>query len=94
MIKKINFIQIQDLLLAIPLPPNFQQTFLLSLIITVLLLAGAQIPDLSTYDGVSNNILRIQVRAIDEKSMPSAGPLSACDLQKLQIWINNGAQNN
>lgn len=61
--------------------------------------AGGQLPDLSTYDGVSNNIVGIQGRAIDAKDdpsrrMPAAGPLNACDLQKLQIWINKGAQNN
>lgn len=52
--------------------------------------AGAQSPDLSTYQGLVNNIARVKVRAIDEKSMPSAAPLPACEINKITAWINAG----
>ena len=28
------------------------------------------------------------------RAMPESGPLPACDVQKIEIWIANGAQNN
>lgn len=52
--------------------------------------AGAQSPDLSTYQGVVNNIARVKVRAIDDKTMPSAAPLPACEINKITAWINAG----
>lgn len=57
--------------------------------------AGSQTPDLSSYAALtsSNNITRVQERAINSKTMPAAGPLSACEITKLQLWINNGAKN-
>jgi hypothetical protein len=52
--------------------------------------AGSQSPDLGDYQKVVSNITRVKVRAIDEKSMPAAGPLSACEINKLTAWINGG----
>lgn len=52
--------------------------------------SGTTSPDLSTYQGLVNNIARVKVRAIDEKSMPAAAPLSACEIKKLTTWINAG----
>lgn len=52
--------------------------------------AGGNSPDLSTYTNVISNITRVKARAIDLKTMPAAGPLSICDINKLQAWINAG----
>ncbi|MES2558228.1 MAG: hypothetical protein V4590_00700 [Bacteroidota bacterium] len=57
-------------------------------------MAGAQIPDLSDYAKLTNNIARVKVRAIDEKSMPAAAPLSNANIAKLQSWIDAGTPNN
>ncbi len=51
---------------------------------------GAQSPDLSSYQKVKDNIARVKVRAIDQKTMPAAAPLSVCDINKLTAWINAG----
>lgn len=56
--------------------------------------SGAQTPDLSTYTGVKNNIDRVKVRALQEKTMPAASPLGDCDISKINTWINAGALNN
>jgi hypothetical protein len=56
--------------------------------------SGAQVPDLSDYAKLKANIDRVQVRAIEQKSMPAAGPLSNANLAKLQKWIDAGALNN
>lgn len=56
--------------------------------------AGAQLPDLSGFAGLSASIDRVTVRSITEKTMPPSGPLSSCDLTKLQVWISAGALNN
>lgn len=56
--------------------------------------AGAQSPDLSDYAKLKNNIVRVKVRAIDDKNMPSAAPLSNANIAKLQSWIDAGALNN
>ena len=56
--------------------------------------SNGQTPNLSTYAGVSSNIDRIRQRAIVEKTMPPTGPLTPCDQQALQQWIDAGAQNN
>lgn len=56
--------------------------------------AGAQVPDLSTYTNIVANIARVKVRAMDLKTMPSSGPLSTCEIAKLQKWINAGTPNN
>ena len=37
---------------------------------------------------------RIKVRSIDEKTMPTAGPLSSSEISILQRWLDQGAQNN
>lgn len=56
--------------------------------------AGAQSPNLSTYNGVSTNKDRVRIRAVVQKTMPSAGPLSNSDIAKLDSWIQAGAPNN
>lgn len=50
--------------------------------------------DLSSYTGVSNiaengNLERV---VILEQSMPPSGPLSECDQEEIQQWINEGAE--
>lgn len=52
--------------------------------------AGAPNVNLSTYQSVVGQIGRIKVRAIDEKTMPAAAPLPACEINKLTAWINAG----
>ena len=48
----------------------------------------------SNYDDIKNNITRIKVRALDEKSMPTSGPLSTADQNMLKCWIESGTPNN
>lgn len=57
---------------------------------------GTGLGDYTAYAGVKAAVDngKIQNRAIDLKNMPPSGPLSNCDILKLQKWINNGAQNN
>lgn len=55
---------------------------------------GGQSPNLSTYTGISSNIARVKVRAIDLKTMPSSGPLGANEIAILTKWINSGYPNN
>jgi len=52
---------------------------------------GAQLPVLETYAQVKANLTRIEVRALIEKSMPPAGPLSSCNQKMLAQWIADGA---
>ena len=52
--------------------------------------AGGTSPDLSSYTNVTNNITRVKARAIDLKTMPASGPLTVCEINKLQAWINAG----
>ncbi|MES2780247.1 MAG: hypothetical protein V4651_10165 [Bacteroidota bacterium] len=56
--------------------------------------AGATFPDLSSYTGLKNNITAVKTRAIDQQTMPAAGPMSSADIAKLQSWIDAGALNN
>lgn len=51
---------------------------------------GGTSPDLSSYTNVTSNITRVKVRAIDLKTMPASAPLSVCEINKLQAWINAG----
>ena len=50
------------------------------------------VPDLSDSAIVYDNIDRIQIRAINEKTMPQSGQLSSCDVNALQNWINGGTK--
>ena len=52
--------------------------------------------DFRTYAGLSQKINSgaFNDRVFVKKDMPQTGPLSNCDYQKLQKWVNNGAQNN
>jgi hypothetical protein len=52
--------------------------------------AGGTSPDLSSYTNVTNNITRVKARAIDLKTMPASSPLTVCEINKLQAWINAG----
>jgi hypothetical protein len=52
--------------------------------------AGGTSPDLSSYINVTSNITRVKARAIDLKTMPASAPLSVCEINKLQAWINAG----
>ena len=60
--------------------------------------SGAQLPDLSTYAGVRAQADngRIRARAIigSPSIMPQSGKLPACEIQKLDIWLQAGAPNN
>lgn len=56
--------------------------------------AGAQAPDLSSYTALKNNLARAEYRALTEKTMPKAGPMSALDRHKFARWISLGALNN
>jgi len=56
--------------------------------------AGAQSPSLETYSDVKANLSGIEQRALVQKDMPPAGPLSSCDQKKLEQWIADGAPEN
>lgn len=49
---------------------------------------------LETYDQVKAKAERIKQRALVEKTMPPAGPLSANDAAVLQCWFDAGMPNN
>lgn len=48
---------------------------------------GGQPPDYSDYTSVVNNKARLEVRAIEQKTMPPGGPLSNCNIAKLEAWL-------
>ncbi|MFY0675146.1 MAG: cytochrome c [Bacteroidia bacterium] len=56
--------------------------------------AGGGLPSLADYASANSLKERIMVRAITEKTMPPAGPLSDCDIKKLKAWIDAGAPKN
>jgi hypothetical protein len=56
--------------------------------------AGTGRVDLSTYTGLKNNIGGVNDRAVVLKNMPTSGPLSVADVNKLKNWIAKGALNN
>jgi hypothetical protein len=56
--------------------------------------AGGSSPDLTNYTNLAANSDLVKQRAITEKNMPPAGPLSPCDILALEKWINNGSLNN
>ncbi|MFM2359197.1 MAG: hypothetical protein RLY16_1190 [Bacteroidota bacterium] len=49
---------------------------------------------LTNYTQVKANATRIQVRAIDEKTMPTSGPLTSAEIAILKCWIDGGMLNN
>lgn len=49
---------------------------------------------LETYDQVNAFADRINQRAVVEKTMPVAGPLSNTEIDKISCWINQGTPNN
>lgn len=55
---------------------------------------GFQLPDLSTYAGLSANATRVRVRAVEQRSMPAAGPLPVSEINKIRNWIDAGALDN
>ena len=56
--------------------------------------AGGQPPNYENYQAAVDNKGGIQRRAIDQKTMPPSGPLSSCDLSKLQAWLDDGTPEN
>lgn len=56
--------------------------------------SGAGSVKLTTYAEVFAKKDRVKVRAIDQKDMPTAGPLSSSEISILQRWLDQGAQNN
>ncbi len=57
-------------------------------------LPGQQPPALSTFQEVSGSISRLNVRAVEDKTMPPSGPLSNCSIDQLRVWIAAGAPEN
>ena len=49
---------------------------------------------LQTHAQISGAKARIQARALSEKTMPPAGPLTPAQINTIQCWINSGAPNN
>lgn len=54
-------------------------------------ITGVQPPSLETYSEVKASLSRIEQRALVQKDMPTGGPLSSCDQEKLKQWIADGA---
>jgi len=52
--------------------------------------SGGQTPVLETYAQVSSSIVKIEKRALVEKTMPPAGPLGSCVQSQLTQWIADG----
>jgi hypothetical protein len=52
--------------------------------------AGGTSPNLSTYTLLKASISSVKTRAIDVKNMPSPSGMSACNINKLSIWITKG----
>lgn len=52
--------------------------------------------DFTSYTGVKGKVDNGTFRAVTivNRSMPPAGPLSTCDQQRLDAWLNAGAPNN
>ncbi len=52
--------------------------------------------DFSTYAGIKAKVDNgsLRNRTLVTKDMPPSGGLSACELQQLQYWLNEGAPNN
>ncbi|MFT4752610.1 MAG: hypothetical protein ACI85Q_000142 [Salibacteraceae bacterium] len=55
---------------------------------------STQAPSLINYQEVIDNLDRIQVRALQERTMPPSGPMPECDHKKLTQWIADGAPEN
>lgn len=55
---------------------------------------GGEPPDFTTYAEIAANSSLIMQRAVVQKDMPPAGPLTSCDILAVQRWIDNGSQNN
>lgn len=53
-------------------------------------ISGGEDPALETYSQVAQNIDKIEKRALIEKTMPPAGPLSSCSQSQLTQWIADG----
>ena len=70
---------------------DIQPIFINSCSVSGCHVTGAELPVLETYAQVKANLTRIEVRALIEKSMPPAGPLSTCDQKMLAQWIADGA---
>ncbi len=49
---------------------------------------------LQTYDQCKAKIARIQVRVLNDKTMPPNGTLTTSELNIIHCWINGGALNN
>lgn len=58
--------------------------------------AGGIAPNLTTFTGISANIDRIRIRAIEQRTMPPASSpkLTDCEHTQIKTWITNGAPNN
>lgn len=63
--------------------------------------SGCHVPgtgrkDLTTYEGVKDIVDdgRLVDRAIVRKDMPPSQPLSGCEMDKIQKWIDDGALEN
>lgn len=56
--------------------------------------AGGQPPALTNYQEVFSNLGRIEVRALQEKTMPPSGPMNQCNQSQLTQWIADGAPEN
>lgn len=57
---------------------------------------GSANGDFTTYIGVHGKVTNgsFEKRVLNEKTMPTFGPLSFDDRKKIKCWIDNGAPNN
>jgi len=57
-------------------------------------IAGGQPPNYENYQATVDNKNGIQRRVIDQQTMPPSGPLSNCNLDKLQAWLDDNTPEN
>jgi hypothetical protein len=57
---------------------------------------GTGLPDLTTYVGLKTiaDNGKLNDRVVVRKDMPPSGPLSNCDIDKIEAWISQGAPEN
>ena len=64
-------------------------------------LSGCHVPgtgrvDYTTFQGLKivADDGRLRQRAVVERTMPPSGPLSSCEIEQIELWLNEGALNN
>ena len=54
---------------------------------------GSRFPNLSTYSGVSGSASQVQAQVVS-RNMPQGGSLTSQEIELINCWVEQGAQNN